>query len=1242
MKLSMLFLVKIKGGNMSRKQRVKPSIERQRGRSMVEMLGVLTLVGVLSIGGVVGYQYAMQIFRENQTLNAFSATTAGARTADLMDTYFYSCANFPCVVEPKYVISGVGDLRDGDFSTAVGAPVRVQIENENGYTVRIRGVSRVICETLKQGRWEESCAGIDPTGDTAAPDGCSAEFLGDLANVDCNSLPQADGGLARRSALQEEIDTEGIGWVNFDEAGHPAFVLYYNDKHTLSPRPDEPYNPDDSDEEDEDNSLYCIEGEPRDSEGHITKTCCNEAGGMWRNNLCCVNSGANEGSLFTSPSTLKDPNCWCMPNGSGGISPKSIKSKNKADSFCCHAAGLTWKNGECCNGDKTWDFKTSPNCGSVPEEFCPTPHVIKGTVCCEVDNGHMTGRDYRSGLINQACMIAEPKPTCSSFGCSNGFTATEKGDVCCCGEINAYTNLRDTKCYSDGPTCSDKEGECFDAECTVCCRTAADGKTTDNVVNRWCCEADNGTCSDDSCTVCCEKDADGNTTGKDIGGGDNSACQSAPMTCQGLGGECSDELCTVCCNPKNPGRDMNGDEQEVCKKTCADQGGIESGSVCCANDGNGNMTGYDINGNKNTSACSPAPICDQGIVVGTVCCQKDTNGNKTGYEIDGDTKNSVCEPTCDEQGGLCSDSSCSVCCQKDTNGNKNGNDIEGNPEQMCEPTCDEQGGLCSDSSCSVCCEKEKTGRDINNNPNEACCRYWEGEMIETVCCEKDKTGKEIDGKTENNVCLTCEDQGGISIDGYCCNPYNRGYTMGNEPQSACDAAPNKKCEDEGGECIDADCSICCSKTYLGYTTSDTTSLRKECCIYSNGVCDDPNNCSVCCKKDFNGNKNGNDIEGNPEQMCEPTCVERGGKDVSGICCELDTSNNTTGNDIDGNPDATCCSSSNGNFVSMGSSGGVCCSTTNKWTTIDSTANAMCCADAGGFDINGTCCELDSSGSVTGKDINSTPNTTCCVGASGTLVGSICCSTSNVGETIDGTADAMCCSNAGGYCSDSGCTTCCSGTNIGYTMSGSSDAVCCNSGGGICPDSACTTCCSGTNIGYTMGGSSDAVCCTTHGGKCSDASCTICCDSSYTGKTIFGIEEELCKKTCEDQGGEEIDGICCSKTAKGKTVEGLASSVCCEKHSGVCGNSSCDICCDNRYTGYTIQGVEEEACKQPSDCPSPECEWINGACCNSEARIAASSATNNPYAAATLCGTHTLDDRCCRPWFPGDYYVRGEN
>ena len=35
-------------------------IKSQLGRSMVEMLGVLAIIGVLSIGGVTGYRYAMR------------------------------------------------------------------------------------------------------------------------------------------------------------------------------------------------------------------------------------------------------------------------------------------------------------------------------------------------------------------------------------------------------------------------------------------------------------------------------------------------------------------------------------------------------------------------------------------------------------------------------------------------------------------------------------------------------------------------------------------------------------------------------------------------------------------------------------------------------------------------------------------------------------------------------------------------------------------------------------------------------------------------------------------------------------------------------------------------------------------------------------------------------------------------------------------------------------------------------
>ena len=41
----------------------------QSGRSMVEMLGTLAVMGVLSIGGIMGYSYAMDKYRANEVMN---------------------------------------------------------------------------------------------------------------------------------------------------------------------------------------------------------------------------------------------------------------------------------------------------------------------------------------------------------------------------------------------------------------------------------------------------------------------------------------------------------------------------------------------------------------------------------------------------------------------------------------------------------------------------------------------------------------------------------------------------------------------------------------------------------------------------------------------------------------------------------------------------------------------------------------------------------------------------------------------------------------------------------------------------------------------------------------------------------------------------------------------------------------------------------------------------------------------
>lgn len=46
--------------------------KNQSGRSMVEMLGVLAIIGVLSVGGITGYRQAMDRNAANEWLNTFN------------------------------------------------------------------------------------------------------------------------------------------------------------------------------------------------------------------------------------------------------------------------------------------------------------------------------------------------------------------------------------------------------------------------------------------------------------------------------------------------------------------------------------------------------------------------------------------------------------------------------------------------------------------------------------------------------------------------------------------------------------------------------------------------------------------------------------------------------------------------------------------------------------------------------------------------------------------------------------------------------------------------------------------------------------------------------------------------------------------------------------------------------------------------------------------------------------------
>ncbi len=111
-----------------RKKLESSKVVEQKGRSLVELLGVLAVAGVLSVAGLYGFGYAMEKWRENETLDRYAKVVAGARTSRILEDENegyrtkYDVDNNHALrgefvrqhVDIKKVISNVGD--DDDYA----------------------------------------------------------------------------------------------------------------------------------------------------------------------------------------------------------------------------------------------------------------------------------------------------------------------------------------------------------------------------------------------------------------------------------------------------------------------------------------------------------------------------------------------------------------------------------------------------------------------------------------------------------------------------------------------------------------------------------------------------------------------------------------------------------------------------------------------------------------------------------------------------------------------------------------------------------------------------------------------------------------------------------------------------------------------------------------------------------------------------------------------------------------------
>ena len=170
----------------------------ESGRSMIEMLGVLAIIGVLSVGGIAGYSKAMTKFKTNKVADNVSMIVTNIRTLYAQQTTYEGLTNITAVqmgVVPDELVTkasdgtltnaflgtvhiGAGQVSDMDGETVTGDAKKGV---NRGFFVIMNGLPKEACVTLATNDWgsgySSGLVGIVASGSEQAADSAAVQSV---------------------------------------------------------------------------------------------------------------------------------------------------------------------------------------------------------------------------------------------------------------------------------------------------------------------------------------------------------------------------------------------------------------------------------------------------------------------------------------------------------------------------------------------------------------------------------------------------------------------------------------------------------------------------------------------------------------------------------------------------------------------------------------------------------------------------------------------------------------------------------------------------------------------------------------------------------------------------------------------------------------------------------------------------------------------------------------------------------
>lgn len=193
--------------------------EEQSGRSMIEMLGVLAIIGVLSVGGIAGYSKAMNKFKTNKVADNVAMIVTNIRTLYAQQQNYNGLNNKTAVemgVVPDELITatptGDDDGLQNAFlgkvvigaATVTGMDAGTDSGKERGFFLTMGGLPREACVTLATNDWgsgySSGFVGMKITGKATTPPAPKK-------SVSSNNISQSGTALASATLTDANTST---------------------------------------------------------------------------------------------------------------------------------------------------------------------------------------------------------------------------------------------------------------------------------------------------------------------------------------------------------------------------------------------------------------------------------------------------------------------------------------------------------------------------------------------------------------------------------------------------------------------------------------------------------------------------------------------------------------------------------------------------------------------------------------------------------------------------------------------------------------------------------------------------------------------------------------------------------------------------------------------------------------------------------------------------------------------------